>query len=50
MLQDLGYRDFIQGNTSQKWIWSSLLPRSTLKDSIEIYFVFFDLYYIFYVF
>jgi hypothetical protein len=32
--------DFIQGNTVQKWIWSSLLSRSTLKDSIEIYFIF----------
>jgi hypothetical protein len=34
-------RNFIQGNTAQKWIWSRLLPRYTLKDSIEIYFIFF---------
>jgi hypothetical protein len=32
------------------WIWSSLLPRSSKKDSIEIYLVFFKFYSIFYVF
>jgi hypothetical protein len=32
---------FIQCNSAQMWIWSSLMARSTYKDSIEIYFVFF---------
>jgi hypothetical protein len=32
------------------WIWSSLLPRSSKKDCIEIYLVFFMFYSIFYVF
>jgi hypothetical protein len=31
----------LQGNNAQKWIWSSLLQRSTQEDFKEIYFAFF---------
>jgi hypothetical protein len=34
---------FLQGNNAPNAIWSSLLPRSTHKYSIEIYFLFFEL-------
>jgi hypothetical protein len=43
------YRNFLQGNKAQIYIWSSLLPISTLKDSIE-FFSYFSESCIFYVF
>jgi hypothetical protein len=39
MLQDLSCINFTEGSKVQKLILSSLLPRSTYKDSIEIYFL-----------
>jgi hypothetical protein len=41
ILHDWIYRNFIQGKTARTGVWLSLLPRSTHKDSKEIYFVFF---------
>jgi hypothetical protein len=40
-LNTLNYKNFLRDNTSQNRIWSSLLPRSSKKDSKEIYFIFF---------
>jgi hypothetical protein len=40
--------NFIGGNKAQHGAWSSLLSRSTHNDSIEIYYIFFEFYFIFY--
>jgi hypothetical protein len=42
ILQDLIYKDFLQCNNAQIWIWSYPLQRYTQLDSKEIYFVFFQ--------
>jgi hypothetical protein len=41
ILQELSYNNFTGGNKAQKCILLRLLPRSVLKDSIEICFIFF---------
>jgi hypothetical protein len=44
------YCNFIQGNNTLNRIWSSLLQRSSNKDSYKIYIAFSEFYCIFYVF
>jgi hypothetical protein len=41
ILQNLNYRKFIQGNTTQNGVWSIPWRRSTHKDSKEIHFIIF---------
>jgi hypothetical protein len=39
--------NFIQGNTAQNGVWSSILLISSQEDSKEVYFVFFQILFSF---